>query len=112
MGCPKSSCRRDHTASVFGGDDLELSRWGTAGILLKKGLRAVGCGISSASQVVCEWGEQDMRCYSEKKKLFALIFLLVKCQISTGHSVPLQIQKNLKLSANRVSEMKLKDVKR
>lgn len=57
-------------------------------------------------------GESKMRCYSEIKELFALILLLVKCQISAGHSVPLQIQKNLKLSANRISEIKLKDVKR
>lgn len=32
---------------------------GMTDILLKKGLRAVGCGTSSASQVVCEGGEQD-----------------------------------------------------
>lgn len=32
---------------------------GTTGILLKKGLRAVGYGTSSASQGVCEGGEQD-----------------------------------------------------
>lgn len=40
------------------------------------------------------------------------MLLLVEHQISTGHSVPLQIQKNLKLSPNKVSEIKLQDVKR
>lgn len=52
-------------------------------------------------------GEVDL-----EKKLLVAVLLPIKHQISTDHSVPLQIQENLKLSANRVNEMKLKEIKR
>lgn len=57
---------------------------GTSSILLQKGVRAVGYETSSSSQVVCEGGGQDGEVEWEKK-LFAVILLLVECQISAGH---------------------------
>lgn len=63
---------------------LGAKQMGMTGIPQKKGLRAVGCGTSSASQVVCEGGEQD-EVLQWEKKLFAAIILLVERQISAGH---------------------------
>lgn len=61
--------------------------------------------------MVCE-GEEQGGEVDWEKKLFAAIQLPIKHQISAGHSVSLQIQENLKLSANKVNEIKLKEIKR
>lgn len=84
---------------------------GAISIFLDKRLKALGYGTSNMPCVFCE-GEEHGGEVDLEKKLLVAVLLPIKHQISTDYSVPLQIQENLKLSANRVNEMKLKEIKR
>lgn len=84
---------------------------GAISIFLDKRLKALGYGTSNMPSVFCE-GEEHGGEVDLQQQAVSSLLLPIKHQISTDHSVPLQIQENLKLSANRVNEMKLKEIKR